>query len=123
MLTNFLTNAIKYSPHEDKIIITSVVNNDEVVLSVQDFGVGISDDNIPHVFERFYRVKGKSHDTVPGMGLGLYISAEIIRRLGGRIWVQSKKGKGSTFSFALPIKARKTLEQKNTLVLEEMKHG
>ena len=74
------------------------------------------------MFERFYRVRGKSHDTVPGMGLGLYIASEIIKRQGGRIWAESKKGKGSTFSFTLPLKGEKKIQQKNTLVKEEMKH-
>jgi PAS domain S-box-containing protein len=122
VIINFLTNAIKYSPHSDKIVIRSSVNKGELILSVQDFGVGIPKGNIPHIFERFYRVKGKTYDTVPGMGLGLYISSEIIKRQEGRIWAESKKGKGSTFYFALPLKPTKKTQKKNTLVKEEMKH-
>lgn len=104
VLTNFLTNAIKYSPTTDKILIHTSVHQDEVVLCVEDFGMGIPKHTIPHLFERFYRVKGKIQDTVPGMGLGLYIASEIIKRQGGRIWAESGKGKGSKFFFALPLK-------------------
>ena len=123
VITNFLTNAIKYSPHSEKILIHSSVDKKELTLCVEDFGVGIPQGNIPHIFKRFYRVKGKSHDTVPGMGLGLYISSEIITRQGGHIWAESKIGKGSRFCFALPIKDGKKKQQRNTLVREEMKHG
>lgn len=103
VLTNFLTNAIKYSPQNEKILIQTSVNTKEIQLCVKDFGVGIPKDTLPHLFERFYRVKGKTHDTVPGMGLGLYIASEIIKREGGRIWAESEKGKGSCFYFTLPI--------------------
>jgi PAS domain S-box-containing protein len=122
VITNFLTNAIKYSPHEDIIIIKTTADKIDVQIGVQDFGVGIPKENLPHIFQRFYRVKGKTHDTVPGMGLGLYISSEIIKRQGGRIWVESVKGKGSRFCFSLPIKSSTKVQQKNTLVKEEMKH-
>lgn len=103
VITNFLTNAIKYSPDSNKIIIKTSSNKSHVTLSVQDFGVGIPKDKQLHVFERFYRVHGETHDTVPGIGLGLYISSEIIRRQNGEIWIESDVGKGSTFSFKLPI--------------------
>lgn len=123
VITNFLTNAIKYSPHDENIIIHTSVTKLNIKLCVEDFGVGIPQDSIPHLFERYYRVKGKAHDTVPGMGIGLYISSEIISRQGGRIWAESEKGKGSTFCFTLPLKGTKKIQQKNTLVTEEMKHG
>jgi PAS domain S-box-containing protein len=104
VVTNLITNAIKYSPQADKVIITSALTDDEVVLSVQDFGIGIAEQNLCRVFEQFYRVSGDIQHTFPGLGLGLYISAEIIKREGGRIWVNSKEGEGSTFYFALPGK-------------------
>lgn len=110
VITNFLTNAIKYSPHADSIIIHSYSDKKDLKLCVEDFGVGMPKDTLLHVFERFYRVKGKTHDTVPGMGLGLYISSEIIKRHGGRIWAESVNRKGSSFSFTLPLKFNKKKE-------------
>jgi len=104
VLTNFISNAIKYSPQADEIIISTSSNTKEVTLSVQDFGFGISQANQEHIFEQFFRVKGAAHDTLPGLGLGLYISSEIVKREDGKIWLKSTEGKGSTFCFSLPIK-------------------
>jgi PAS domain S-box-containing protein len=101
VIINFLTNAIKYSPHTGTIIVKSFSENDHVTLCVQDFGAGIPKESHRQVFERFYRVSG--NETIPGIGLGLYISAEIIRRQGGTIWVESEPGQGSTFCFSLPV--------------------
>ncbi|HEY4327700.1 MAG TPA: PAS domain S-box protein [Mucilaginibacter sp.] len=104
VITNLITNAVKYSPNSDKIIIRTSVKDNEVNLSVQDFGIGISKDKLDKVFEQFYRVSGNMQHTFPGLGLGLYISSEIIKREGGRIWVTSIEGEGSTFCFSLPLK-------------------
>ena len=104
VITNLVTNAIKYSPNADKIIIHSAIKDNEITLCVQDFGIGIPKENIGKVFEQFYRVSGDVQHTFPGLGLGLYISSEIIKREGGRIWVTSQEGKGSIFCFALPVK-------------------
>ncbi|AMR33808.1 hypothetical protein A0256_21390 [Mucilaginibacter sp. PAMC 26640] len=103
VITNLITNAIKYSPHSDKIIISTKLMGTEVSLCVQDFGIGIPDDKKDKVFEQFYRVSGSKQHTFPGLGLGLYISSEIIRREGGKMWVNSVEGKGSTFCFSLPV--------------------
>lgn len=105
VLTNLISNAIKYSPHGGEIIVKTQVKPDQAVVSVQDFGVGIPEDKLASVFEKFFRVSGPKQDTFPGMGLGLYISAEIVKRQGGQIWVESQEGKGSTFYFSLPIVA------------------
>jgi signal transduction histidine kinase len=104
VITNLITNAIKYSPQANKIIIHTRMNGNEVTLCVQDFGIGIAEDKLDKVFEQFYRVSGDMQHTFPGLGLGLYISSEIIKREGGRIWVTSKHGEGSIFCFALPLK-------------------
>jgi PAS domain S-box-containing protein len=104
VITNLINNAIKYSPSANQIIINSNVKDSEVTVCVQDFGIGISKENVGRVFEQFYRVSGDMQHTFPGLGLGLYISSEIIKREGGRIWVTSEEGKGSTFCFALPLK-------------------
>ena len=103
VITNFITNAIKYSPQADKITVKTSVDKDTVTLAVQDFGLGLSKDDQAKVFERFYRVSGSDQNTYPGLGLGLYISSEIIKRHNGRIWVDGKKIKGSTFYFSLPV--------------------
>jgi signal transduction histidine kinase len=104
VITNFLSNAIKYAPHSKKICVKTSATKQQVTLSVQDFGPGIAREIQPHVFERFYRAADATERTHPGLGLGLYISREIIERQGGSIWVISEKGKGSTFSFTLPVK-------------------
>jgi PAS domain S-box-containing protein len=103
VLTNFLSNAIKYSPDANKIIVRAEVERETLTCSVQDFGIGIPEDKLSKVFERFYRLTEDKLHTFPGVGLGLFISSEIIKRQGGKIWVQSKAGEGSTFYFSLPI--------------------
>lgn len=104
VMTNFLTNAIKYSPRANKIIIKTKLSDHKITMSVQDFGVGIPKKSLKKVFDRFFRVNGLKQETYPGLGLGLYISSEIVKRHSGKIWVESELGKGSTFSFDLPIK-------------------
>lgn len=101
VITNLLTNAIKYSPQSNKIIVSSVVDENQLVLSVKDFGKGIEKDKIEHVFQRYYRVK--QNGNASGLGLGLYIASEIIKAHHGKIWVESEYGNGSTFYFSLPL--------------------
>ena len=103
VLVNLLSNAIKYSPEGKKIIIrVKKVKNDGLV-SVQDFGVGIEKAQQKKIFERLYQVSNQNEKTYPGLGLGLFISKEIIDRHKGKLWVESTKGKGSTFYFTLPL--------------------
>lgn len=103
VITNLVSNAIKYSPGSDKIVIKTYLKDRNVVLCVQDHGIGIPKDKLEKVFEQFYRVSGTEKKTFPGLGIGLYISAEIIKREGGSIWVTSEEGKGSYFCFSLPL--------------------
>ncbi|MGO4877886.1 PAS domain-containing protein [Pedobacter psychrotolerans] len=103
VVTNLLTNAIKYSPGASEVVIYTHDLEDRVQVSVRDYGIGISPELKDHVFEQFYRVSGEKQHTFPGLGLGLYISSEIIKRLGGKIWVDSIEGKGSVFSFSIPL--------------------
>ncbi|TWR31711.1 PAS domain S-box protein [Mucilaginibacter pallidiroseus] len=102
VVINLLNNAVKYAPASRQIIITIDKRGNVARVSVQDFGEGIAQDKIPHLFERYYRVDSTGLQ-YSGLGLGLYISAEIIERHGGKIGVKSESGKGSTFWFTLPI--------------------
>ncbi len=103
MLVNLLTNAVKYSPETKDIIVQSVQSGTEVLVSVQDFGIGISKNDRQKIFERFYRVEGKDERKYSGFGIGLFIAFEIIQRHDGRIGVDSEPGQGSTFFFSLPV--------------------
>ena len=103
VITNFLTNAIKYSSDKTEILVKVRRLKSSIQVSVQDAGIGIDTADIGQIFERFYRIE-KDKKTYPGLGLGLYISSEIVKQHEGKIWVESKKGKGSTFYFALPLK-------------------
>lgn len=100
VLINLLTNAIKYSPKGGKIVVRVTSNTHFVTASVQDNGMGIPKEKQHKIFERFYRLGEKEPS---GFGLGLYISKEIVERHGGKIWLKSELGKGSTFYFSLPI--------------------
>lgn len=121
VLTNLISNAIKYSPHTDKIVIKVSATDKDVQVCVQDFGVGIPASKIDRLFERFYRISGPKENTFPGLGLGLYVSHEITKRQQGRLWVESELGKGSTFCFVLPVKVQ-IKKKKSTLAEEEIKH-
>lgn len=121
VLTNLISNAIKYSPHTDVIIIKSSANDNSVTVCVQDFGVGIPSSKLDKLFNRFYRISGPKENTFPGLGLGLYISKEIMQRQQGDLRVTSELGKGSTFCFELPIKV-KLKQSSKVSVEEEIKH-
>lgn len=92
VLTNLLTNAVKYSPQADRIIVRLAETPDGVTIEVQDFGIGIDPEHLDQVFDRFYRVTSEDEKTFPGLGMGLYISHEIVRRHGGTMEVTSVKG-------------------------------
>jgi signal transduction histidine kinase len=103
VINNLISNAVKYSPKADKVIIRLTANDDTVTLSVEDFGIGMEKEHLSRIFERFYRVYDTTDKTFPGLGIGLYISSEIIRRHNGSFHVDSHPGKGSVFSFSLPV--------------------
>jgi PAS domain S-box-containing protein len=104
VLTNLLTNAMKYSPAESQIQVSLRRQNGHAVVSVHDQGIGIAKLQQKKIFERLYQVTDPEVKTFPGLGMGLYISKEIIKRHRGKIWVESEKGKGATFFFSLPTK-------------------
>jgi len=101
VLMNLISNAVKYSPDHKEIIVCGERNNDRVIVSVQDFGIGLTEDHTKKVFERFFRVETGTF--APGLGIGLYISSEIIKEHNGRMEVESKFNEGSTFSFSLAL--------------------
>lgn|GEM_PF-2011179 len=105
VFTNLLTNALKYSPDADTIIIHLRTENKWAVVSVQDFGIGISREHQQRIFERFYQVRDDTGRTFSGLGLGLYITNEIIKAHQGQMHVESTPGQGSIFSILLPIKS------------------
>ena len=102
VLMNFINNSVKYSLDDKHIILKTAVKTNVVRISVTDFGIGLSDGQIERIFERFYRVEDKKFMT-SGLGMGLYISAEIINNHQGKIGVESELGKGATFYFELPL--------------------
>jgi len=103
VLVNFCTNAIKFSPKGEKIIINVRKNKKNITVGVTDYGVGIPKAHQGKIFHRFYRVYGSGDKAYPGLGMGLYISYQIIKLLGGDMWFKSTSGKGSTFYFSLPL--------------------
>lgn len=102
VLTNLLENAVKYSPEGSAISATVRDDGDRVVTSISDQGIGIPNDELGQVFERFHRGRQVSATNYGGLGLGLYITKQIVERHGGSIWVESREGVGTTFYFSLP---------------------
>jgi signal transduction histidine kinase len=103
VLINLLTNAIKFSPQADQVIVQIALDGTNALVSVQDFGIGIAEAYQEKIFERFYQVNEPMEKTYPGLGIGLYIACEIIKRHQGRLWVKSQKEEGSVFYFSLPL--------------------
>jgi PAS domain S-box-containing protein len=101
VLINLVGNAIKYAAGTERIIIRSGSTDKELIVSVQDFGIGIDEEEQQKVFEQFFRARDTTN--ISGLGLGLFISATIVREHLGRIWLNSRKGEGALFSFALPL--------------------
>jgi signal transduction histidine kinase len=101
VMNNFLLNAIKYSPGATKVDVKIYTENGSVVVAVTDYGQGIPEEKIPHVFERYYR----AHETkkIEGLGLGLFLCKKIIDAHNGRVWIKSKVNEGSTFYFSVPV--------------------
>lgn len=103
VLTNLMTNAIKYSDKDGEIIIQAKKAEGFAHVSVKDFGIGIDNSQQKKIFGLLYQVKDGRDKTFPGLGMGLFISKEIVKRHKGKIWVESEKGRGSTFHFTIPL--------------------
>ncbi|MES2437086.1 MAG: PAS domain S-box protein [Patescibacteria group bacterium] len=106
VLTNLLANAIKYSPKADRIIVRVKENKGNILVEVEDFGQGIPKEEQQKVFDRFFRTEYSKQKNISGFGLGLNISAQIIKRHKGTLTVKSEVGKGSIFCFTLPLKKK-----------------
>jgi len=104
VFTNLVSNAIKYSPGADAVDIDVTLSDETVTVNVHDYGIGIPREHQGKIFERFYRTHDASTKALPGLGMGLYISSEIVKGHGGTITVDSEVGKGSTLQVALPLK-------------------
>ena len=102
VIDNILNNAIKYSPDGGKITVTMKTTDDQMILSISDQGLGIPKQDLPRIFDRFYRVERARSRAQGGTGLGLAIAKEIIKQHKGFIWAKSEYGKGSTFTIVLP---------------------
>ncbi len=102
VIVNIVHNAIKFTPSGGRVAISTKHSGESVMAQVSDTGIGISKDDLPHIFERFFKAD-KSRST-SGTGLGLAIAKHIVQTHGGSIWVESEEGKGSTFSFSLPLR-------------------
>lgn len=102
VISNLISNAVKYSPKGRQIDIGCKLNGNMVIVSVKDEGMGIKPEDLGYIFDRYYRVETNHTRHISGFGIGLYLSAEIIKRHGGEIWAESELDKGSTFYFSLP---------------------
>jgi len=103
VLHNLIGNAIKYTPESGEIRISTEQNKDKVWVHITDNGLGIPEGDLPHLFEKFYRVEADDRVDIQGNGLGLAIVKAIVEQHGGEISVESKLGEGSCFSFSLPF--------------------
>ena len=100
---NLISNAVKYSPQADTVTLHVSASHDRVMVCVQDYGVGIPPEHQAKIFDRFYRVSDEATKAFPGLGMGLYISSEIVKRHGGEIAVESEEGQGARFIVSLPV--------------------
>jgi len=103
VISNLLSNAVKYSPRGKSIELFFKTVDNMAVISIKDEGMGIKPQDIDKLFERYSRIESKHTQNISGFGIGLYLCSEIIQRHEGKIWVESEKGKGSTFHFNLPL--------------------
>lgn len=102
VIGNILNNAVKFSPQGKQVTVTLKEQENDYLVSISDRGIGVSPDHFDHIFERFYRVRNIASRQYSGIGMGLYIAKTIVEAHGGRIWLSSSPGAGSTFYFMLP---------------------
>ncbi|TDG34915.1 PAS domain S-box protein [Pedobacter changchengzhani] len=112
---NFLSNAVKYSPNGKKVLVDCKIFQENIIVSIQDFGIGIAQENLSKLFDRYFRVDNTA-TRFDGLGLGLFISSEILKRHQGNFWIESNENEGSTFYFGLP------LDQSIATIISEKNH-
>jgi signal transduction histidine kinase len=104
VLWNLIGNAIKFTDR-GQIAVTVRRDNGEVLFAVRDTGIGIAPEHLPHIFDPFSQINPGRRGSISGTGLGLSISKSLVELHGGHIWVESQPGRGSTFHFAIPVRA------------------
>ena len=105
VLRHLIENALKYSENPTPVTVRASREEDELRVDIIDQGLGLVSSDIPHIFERFHQVDSSSTREQGGTGVGLYLCSQLVKVHGGRIWVDSTWGKGSTFSFSLPSRS------------------
>ena len=115
VLENILSNAVKYSPEGGRIRITGGVVQDDYQVSVEDQGIGMSPEQLERIFDRFYRADA-SNTAIPGTGLGMSIVKHILDAHGGKVWVESELGKGTTVRFSIPIESKSPIKRRKKRV-------
>jgi PAS domain S-box-containing protein len=103
VFTNLISNAVKYSPQANQVDISLAASQNTVTVSVRDYGIGIPKEHQSKIFDRFYRVSDVHDKTFPGLGMGLYISSEVVKQHGGRLWVESTENQETTFFVSFPV--------------------
>jgi signal transduction histidine kinase len=103
-MENLIGNAIKYTHEGGKVTVYADIDDGRFNFSVADSGIGISEEYLPYVFESFYRVPDTDFEAITGKGLGLSLVKNVIERHSGKVWVESRRGKGSTFGFWIPAR-------------------
>ncbi|WP_437918770.1 ATP-binding protein [Sphingobacterium sp. LRF_L2] len=111
VVNNLITNAAKYSKSGTKIGINCKCDDTDIIISVSDEGMGISKNDLSNIFKRYYRVNDNTERNISGFGIGLYLCYEIVTRHQGKIWAESKLGKGSKFSFSIPLLKRELIKK------------
>ena len=109
IISNLISNSIKYS-QKGTIEISHSIDQDKLITTVKDEGVGIPESEHPKIFTRFFRVEEEAAKGIPGTGLGLFIVKQLLEKMQGRIWFDSASGAGSSFHFSLPIAHTYTLK-------------
>jgi signal transduction histidine kinase len=103
VLVNLLDNAVKYTPAGGEIVVSVEESGVRAIIRIADTGLGIPEASLPHIFDKFYRVRSAATAGISGTGLGLAIARSIVEAHDGRMWVESAEGEGSTFAFAMPL--------------------
>lgn len=117
VIVNLLTNALKYSPETKGVTIKLTSQKESVLLSVKDFGIGIPKSEQAQIFDKYYRTKSVQKKRSEGLGLGLYITNQIVEHHNGKIWVESQLGKGSEFFVSLPVNPQQLKSNRSSLYL------